>query len=122
MVDFPIETGIRKIGNSILTPLVLDPQEPWFNDGTGPPGVGIPTTILLSNTNVLGTIVVDFAFDTPTVVEYTLDGGGNFIAFNQGLPVTGGQSRFIDVTTGNLVNFRATLGGTLIRCIVSSVP
>ncbi len=113
MVDFPINTGIRKIGDAILTLVAKGMGDPWFAEDI---------TILLSNTNILATIVVDFAFDIPTVVDYTLDGGANFIAFNQGEPVTGGQSRFIDVTTGNLVNFQANNGGNLIRCIVSSVP
>jgi len=113
MVDFPIDTGIRKIGDSILTPIAKNVDEEWFAEDI---------TILLSNTKVLGTIVVDFAYSISTIIEYTLDGGANFIAFNQGDPVEGGQSRFIDVTTGNLVNFRAKGAGTLIRCIVSRVP
>lgn len=113
MVDFPIDRGIRKIGDSILTPLSRNASEEWFTENI---------TILLSSVNVLATIVVDFAFSISTIVEYTLDGGANFIAFNQGDAVVGGQSRFIDVTTGNLVNFRAGGTGTLIRCVVSSVP
>ena len=113
MVDFSIITGIRKIGDSILAPIVLGPDAEWFAEDI---------TVLLSNTNILGTIVVDFAFSESTIVEYTLDGGANFIAFNNGEPVVGGQSRFIDVTTGVLVNFRSKTDGTLIRCIVSSVP
>ncbi len=113
MVDFPIDTGIRKIGDSITTPILKGSNVKWFTNDI---------TVLLSNANVLATLVVDFAFSVATVVEYTLDGGSNFIAFNNGDPVTGGQSRFIDVTTGVEVNFRAVTGGELIRCIVSSVP
>jgi len=113
MVDFPIDTGIRKIADSILTPIAKGIDVEWFAEDI---------TVLLSNTNILGTLVVDFAFSVSSIVEYTLDGGSNFIAFNNGDPVVGGQSRFIDVTTGVLVNFRAKTGGTLIRCIVSSVP
>lgn len=113
MVDFPINTGIRKIGDSILTPVAKGIDEEWFAEDI---------TILLSSVNVLATIVVDFAYSISTIVEYTLDGGANFIEFNQGDPVVGGQSRFIDVTTGNLVNFRAKGAGNLIRCVVSSVP
>ncbi len=113
MVDFPIDTGIRKIGDSILTPLQRDAQVKCFTTDI---------TILLSNTNVLGTIVVDFAYTQPSIVDYTLDGGLFFIAFNQGVAVTGGQSRFIDVTTGNKINFRAKTLGSIIRCVVSSVP
>lgn len=113
MVDFPIDTGIRKIGDSILTPIGKNIDEEWFAADIVP---------LLSNTNILATLVVDFAFDVSSIVEYTLDGGTNWIAFNNGDPVVGGQSRFIDVTTGVQVNFRSKSTGTLIRCIVSSVP
>jgi len=113
MVDFPINTGIRKIGDSILTPIGKTASEEWFAEDI---------TVKLSNVNRLATIVVDFAFSIASVIEYTLDGGANFIAFNNGDLVVGGQSRFIDVTSDVTVNFRATTGGTLIRCIVSSVP
>lgn len=113
MVDFPINTGIRKIGDQITTPVAKGIDVEWFTEDI---------TILLSNTDILGTIVVDFAFDVSTVVEYTLDSGTNWIAFNNGDPVVGGQSRFIDVTDGVIVNFRAKTGGNLVRCIVSSVP
>ena len=116
MVDYAITTGIRKIGASILAKLTRTANQEWFTEDI---------TILLSNTNILATIVVDFAFSVSTVVEYTLDGGEavpNWIAFNGGVALSGGQSRFIDVTTGNAINFRATQAGDLIRCIVSSVP
>ena len=113
MVDFPINTGIRKIADKITTPVAKGIDVEWFAENI---------TVLLSNTDVLATLVVDFAFDVSSVVEYTLDGGVNFIAFNNGDAVVGGQSRFIDVTTGVLVNFRAKTGGNLVRCIVSSVP
>lgn len=113
MVDFPIDVGIRKIGDKITTPVAKGIDVEWFAEDI---------TVLLSSVNILGTIVVDFAFDVSTVVEYTLDSGTNWIAFNNGQPVVGGQSRFIDVTTGVLVNFRAKTGGNLVRCIVSSVP
>jgi len=113
MVDFPIDTGIRKIGDKITTLTAKLALVPWFTEDI---------TVLLSSTNVLATLVVDFAFSVSSVVEYTLDGGLNFIAFNNGDTIAGGQSRFIDVTTGVTVNFRALTAGNLIRCIVSSVP
>ena len=113
MVDFPINTGIRKIGDQITTLVAKGTDVEWFMEDI---------KILLSNTDILGTIVVDFAFDVSTVVEYTLDSGDNWIAFNNGDPVVGGQSRFIDVTDDVLVNFRAKTSGNLVRCIVSSVP
>jgi len=113
MVDFPIDTGIRKIGDAITIPLARNADEEWFGDDI---------IVLLSDTDRLATIVVDFAFSGSTIVEYTLNSGSNWVAFNNGDAVTGGQSRFIDVTTGVEVNFRAKDSGTLIRCIVSSVP
>jgi len=113
MVDFSMITGIRKIGDQITTPIAKGTDVEWFAEDI---------TILLSNTDILGTIVVDFAFSVPSIMEYTLDSGTNWIAFNNGDAVTGGQSRFIDVTDDVLVNFRAKTGGTLVRCIVSSVP
>lgn len=116
MVDFPIDTGIRKIGDS-TSGTGLAGNEEWFGNED--------ITILLSNTNILATIVVDFAFSVPTVVEFTLNGDDGtpiWIAFNQGAQVTGGQSRFIDVVKDTALNFRATEPGDLIRCIVSSVP
>lgn len=113
MVDFPIDVGIRKIGDKIITPIAKGIDEEWFAEDI---------TVLLSNVDVLATIVVDFAFDISAVIEYTLDSGTNWVAFNNGDPVVGGQSRFIDVTSGVLVNFRSKSIGNLIRCIVSSVP
>lgn len=113
MVDFPINTGIRKIGDSILTPVGLASDAEWFAEDI---------TVKLSNTNILATIVVDFAYDVASIIEYTLNSGDNWIAFNNGDAVIGGQSRFIDVTKDVLVNFRAKTTGTLIRCVVSSVP
>lgn len=113
MVDFPIITGIRNIGDQITVPIAKGADVEWFAEDI---------TVKLSNVNILATLVVDFAFSVPSVVEYTLDDGVNFIAFNNGDPVIGGQSRFIDVTKDVVVNFRAKTSGTLIRCIVSSVP
>ena len=113
MVDFPIIVGIRKIGDQITTPIAKGIDVEWFAEDI---------TVLLSDIDRLATIVVDFAFSVTSVIEYTLDSGTNWIAFNNGEEVTGGQSRFIDVTTGVLVNFRAKTGGNLVRCIVSSVP
>lgn len=113
MVDFPISTGIRKIGDKITVPVAKGIDIEWFAEDI---------KVLLSNADVLATLVVDFAFSVPTIVEYTLDSGTNWIAFNNGAEVSGGQSRFIDITSDVLVNFRAKTGGTLVRCIVSSVP
>jgi len=62
-------------------------------------------------------IIIDFSFSVTTVVEYTLDNGVTFVALNDGVELTGGQSRFIRVTDGDRVNFRATQGGNLNRAI-----
>ncbi len=113
MVDFPINTGIRKIADKIIVPVAKGIDEEWF---------GEDITVLLSSVNVLATLVFDFAFDVSSIIEYTLDGGTNWIAFNNGEAVVGGQSRFVDVTTGVQVNLRAKTGGNLVRCVVSSVP
>ena len=113
MVDFPINVGIRKIGDFITVPVAKGIDVEWFAEDI---------TVKLSNVNILATIVVDFAFDVTSVIEYTLDSGTNWVAFNNGDAVAGGQSRFIDVTKDVQVNFRAKTGGNLIRCIVSSVP
>ena len=114
MVNFPINVGIRKIADKITIPIAKGTDEEWFAENI---------TVLLSNENTIATLVVDFAFSVPTIVEYTLDGTfTNPIAFNQGNAVTGGQSLFLDVTKNVQVNFRAKTGGTLIRCIVSSAP
>jgi len=113
MVDFSIRTGIRKIADSIITPVAKVVDAEWFAEDI---------IVKLSNTNVLGTIVVDFAFSVSAVIEYTLNSGTNWIAFNNGDEVVGGQSRFIDVTDEVVVNFRSKASGNLIRCIVSSVP
>lgn len=115
MVVFPINTGIRKIGDQVLAPGLVVANAKWFLEDI---------TIKLSNPNVIGTVVIDFSVNTSVIVEYTLDGGGefNWIAFNNGETVNGGQSRFIDVTDGNKVNFRSSEDTRLVRCIVSSVP
>ena len=113
MVDFPINTGVRKIAVKILVPVPKGIDEEWFAEDIIP---------LLSNDNVLGTLVFDFAYDVPTVIQYTLDSGANWISFNNGAIIDGGQSRFVDVTTGVQVNVRSNTAGNLIRAMVSSVP
>lgn len=113
MVDFTIKTGIRPLADKITIPLARNADQEWFAEDI---------TVLLSSTDVVGSLVVQFAFSVSSVVEYTLDGGANFIALNNGDPVAGGQNHFIDVSTGVTVNFRAKTTGTLINCLVSSVP
>lgn len=115
MVDFPINTGIRKIADKIITRTTRNGMAVWLTEDI---------TIILSNSNTIATIVVDFAFSVPTIVEYNLlaQDPNTWVAFNNGEEVVGGQSRFIDVTDGAIVNFRATKDGDFIRIVVSSVP
>lgn len=70
-----------------------------------------------------GIIVIDFSYAANTIIEYTLGGNvaGPWIALNNGAPISGGQSRFIRVEDGNLLNFRAQDAGTLNRAIVGEV-
>ena len=113
MVTYGINTGVRDIADSILVVIAKGGNVEWFAEDI---------TIDLSNAAIIAPIVVDFSYDVSSVIEYTLDSGDKWIAFNSGDAVAGGQSLFIDVTTGVLVNFRAKTGGNLVRCIVSSVP
>jgi len=112
MVDFPIDTNIFKIGDQITTPIAKAGNEEWFAEDI---------TVLTSNSNRGVTIVIDFSYDVASLVEYTLDSGNTWNAFNNGDPVVGGQSRYIRVTSGVLLNFRAAQAGDLNRVIVSEV-
>ena len=112
MVDFPINTNIFKIGDQIVSPIAKSANEEWF---------AADIIVLTSNANKGTTIVIDFSYSVSTVVQYTLDGGVTFVDFNQGQTITGGQSRYLRVTSGVAVNFRATSPGTLNRCIVGEV-
>ena len=110
MVDFPIRQNITRIGddNPITDPLNADDE--WF---------AADIAIQLSADDLIAPVVIDFAYSASAIVEYTLDSGTNWVAFNNGVAVLGGQSRFIRVTNGDLLNFRAKTAGTIIRCIVS---
>lgn len=108
MVDFPIDTDIVPIGDSVFN-LQRDAGLEWFAEDI---------TILLSSDKNITTIVIDFSFDESSIIQYTLD-GVIFQSFNQGTAVEGGQSRFIRVTTDTKLNFKALSEGTLNRCIVS---
>jgi len=112
MVDFPIDTNIFKIADQITTPIARAGNEEWFAEDI---------TILTSAANRGTTIVIDFSYSVSSLIEYTLDGGTTFIAFNNGDPVVGGQSRYIRVTSGVLLNFRAAQAGNLNRAIVGEV-
>lgn len=112
MVDFPVDTNIFKIADQITTPVAKTGNEEWFAEDI---------MVLTSNANKGTTVVIDFSYSVTSLIEYTLDGGTTFIPFNNGDPITGGQSRYIRVTSGVLLNFRAAQAGTLNRVIVGEV-
>ena len=110
MVNYGIDTGVRKIADSILVLTAKAGNAEWFAEDI---------TINLSNSVVIAPIVVDFSYDVSSVIEYTLNSGTTWSAFNNGLAIDGGQSLFIRVTDGDQVNFRATIGGNINRVVVS---
>ncbi len=112
MVDFPININIFVVGARLTTPTAKGIDEEWFAEDIVP---------LTSNSMRGATIVIDFSYSIPTIVEYTLDGGATFVPFNQGVAVMGGQSRYLRVTSGVQLNFRAKLAGTLNRAVVGEV-
>ena len=112
MVDFPLNTNIFRIADQITTPTAKNANVKWFNEDI---------KILTSNVNKGSTIVCDFSYDTAGIVEYTIDGGTTWIAFNNGVEVVGGQSRYVRVTSGVEFNLRSKVAGTLNRVIVGEV-
>jgi len=111
MVDFPINEGVRKIADSILTVTAKNANEEWFAADIIPK---------LSSASIIAPIVVDFSFSASSVIEYTLDSGNSWSAFNNGSAIDGGQSIFIRVTNNVQLNFRAVQAGNLIRAVVST--
>lgn len=96
---------------------------PVLDDGTGP-GVKsanqewftvdcIDTKIPL---NLSRQILINFAIDTVSVVEYTLDSGANWVAFNnkQQLDSNTGYEFGLRIRNGDLFNIRATEALTVI--------
>lgn len=112
MVDFAINTNIFKVGESITTPTAKGVDEEWLADDVVPLTSGMDRGV---------TIVIDFSYSVPSIVEYTLDGGTTWVGFNQEIAIMGGQSRYLRVTSGVQVNFRAKVAGTLNRIIVGEV-
>jgi len=110
MADFVLKNNISKTSpQSILVPVAKGIDVEWFT---------ADIDIVISGPNRTAPIIIDFSFSVPTIVEYTLDSGVTFIELNDGDELTGGQSRFIRVTDGNQLNFRAKTGGTLNRALV----
>lgn len=113
MADFVLKNSISKISSqSILVVTAKAGNEVWFAEDID---------IVISGPTIpdrTAPIIIDFSYSVPTIVEYTLDGGITFVALNDGVALTGGQSRFIRVTDGNQLNFRATQAGNLNRAII----
>lgn len=111
MADFPVNQGVRDIASpSILVAAAKSANEEWLAEDI---------TVLLSSATRIAPIVVDFSYSVSSVIEYTLNSGTTWNAFNNGSAINGGQSLFIRVTTGVLVNFRATQAGNVNRVVVS---
>jgi len=109
MVIFGINTGVRDVADSILVVTAKLADVKWFAEDI---------TISLSNAAVIAPIVIDFTYDTSSVIEFTVD-GTIWNAFNNGSAIDGAQSLFIRVTDGAIVNFRAKTAGNINRVIVS---
>lgn len=101
-----------KIINSINSLVAKSVDEKWFSED-------IDIGFKVGNRG--GTVVNDFSFSVSSIVEYTLNGGTTWIAFNQGVAVAGGQSRYIRITDSTKLNFRSKTAGNLNRIIVGEV-
>ncbi len=110
MVTFGVELGVRDIADSILVETAKAGDAEWFTEDI---------TIELSSSLRIAPIVVDFSYSVSSVIEYTLNSGDTWNAFNNGSAIDGGQSLFIRVTDGDQVNFRATQAGNINRVVVS---
>lgn len=67
------------------------------------------------------TVQIDFAYDVASIIEYTLDDGTTWIALNDGVAITGGQSIPLRIADGDQLNLRAKQGGDIVRCIVGEI-
>ena len=114
MADFGLSNNVAKISSQSLNFDVPSPKnidEKWLADDID---------IVISNNLRIAPIIIDFSYSVASIIEYTLQGdaAGPYIAFNEGVELTGGQSRFIRVTNGDKLNFRAKLAGNLNRAII----
>ncbi len=111
MAVYLISTGVNITASPKVTvPVAKNADEEWLSEDI---------TISLSNSNKIAPIVVDFSYDISSNIQYTLDSGTTWVQLNSGIELVGGQSRFIRVSDGDLLNFRASVAGNLNRCIVS---
>ena len=114
MADFVLKNNVSKISAQSInpaTPVAKNVDEKWFTDDID---------IVLSNSLRTAPIIIDFSYSIASIIEYTLRGDavGPYIAFNDGNEIAGGQSRFIRVTDGDKLNFRAKIAGDLNRAII----
>ena len=114
MSDYPINSGVQITAEPKITiPTGKGAAVDWFDESI---------VIQLSSPDRIAAIVVDFSYSLASVIQYTLNGDAGtpvWVPFNNGVALSGGQSRFIRVTDGNQLNFRGLVGATVNRCIVS---
>lgn len=93
-------------------PQVITTGDPWIPNG----GIKIMTT-----DDGHGTfIVMDFAIEEAAIVQYEYN--GQWISLNNNAEVSGGQSRYIRVLNGDIINFRSeTSDVTLQRLIIGDL-
>lgn len=110
MANFLLRNNISKISpQSIKVVTAKNIDEEWLVSDID---------IVLSSNTITAPVIIDFSYSTTSNIEYTLDGGTTFVAFNDGHALTGGQSRFIRVSNGDKLNFRAKLAGNLNRVLI----
>lgn len=110
MADFELRNNVSKISpQSIIVVTAKGIDEEWLAEDID---------IVISASLFTAPIIIDFSYSVSSVIEYTLDGGTTFVAFNDGNAVVGGQSRFIRVRNGDKLNFRAKSAGNLNRAII----
>jgi len=113
MADFGLSNNVSKISSQSInpsTPVAKNGDEKWLAEDID---------IVLSNSLRTAPIIIDFSYSISSVIEYTLRGDASqiYIPFESDA-IAGGQSRFIRVTNGDKLNFRAKLTGNLNRAII----
>ena len=116
MVVFPLRTNVHRIADKITSPVAKTANEPWFGTLATP----LPIDIVTSKDALGGTIIYDFNFSVPSVIEVTFN-GTDYAPINEGLSLTGRQSRYLRVLNGDTINFRAVEVGSINRIVVGEV-
>lgn len=114
MADFKLFNNVSRISSQSINPVAPVAKgidEKWLTDDID---------IVISDKLRTAPIIIDFSYSVASVIEYTLRGdtAGPYIPFNDGTELTGGQSRFIRVTNGDKLNFRAKQAGDLNRALI----